>query len=288
MKGEVATIVENAIGEVYSRESRVLKLAKPTLPIYIEYPSTRGNTRLELLATNIRDFSTLDYLSVADLACFAEILAEVVKTYGPSKLRIGPGSISKLDVVLTGLRRACNNYFWDLRVAFPEPMASAVRLNQKLPESYRRALKKHEGLGYLIEKTMQIPEGLEVIHKRKWGENRDGNFFRFLRRLAEERVAIDHCLYSPDSQLVGAQLDILLEDRTLFYYCAADTASHPGAGNAILALSLEAHRERMLSQPDLAYSFGRGSELYKYRIANQCRLAYEIIGFFKNDCKTSY
>jgi hypothetical protein len=79
-----------------------------------------------------------------------------------------------------------------------------------------------------------------------------------------------------EGRLLAAQLDILGGHTRHYYHSASDTERAPGCGTAVLAGSWARF---LADEAARAYSFGRGSERYKYRYANAWRPLYEVRGF---------
>jgi hypothetical protein len=78
-----------------------------------------------------------------------------------------------------------------------------------------------------------------------------------------------------DGPLLGAQLDILGARTRHFYYCINDKDALPGVGTAVMGASWSA----FLASDEAEYSFGRGTERYKYRYADCVRTLFELRGF---------
>ena len=82
---------------------------------------------------------------------------------------------------------------------------------------------------------------------------------------------------SREGALVAAQLDILGTATRHDYYSVSDTDSVKGCGTAVLGVSWSRF---VADGRQTVYSFGRGSERYKYQYANGHQALFELRGFF--------
>lgn len=158
------------------------------------------------------------------------------------------------------------------------PFARKSSLMSAKSNSLRRALARAERDGITVETTALFPnQEIRALHRRRWGDNRDDKFFEMIRTLLEERCAELITARASDGRLVAAQLDILGTGTRHYYYSTSDPERVPGSGTAVLAASWRRFADTGAQR---IYSFGRGSEHYKYRYATACRELYELRGFY--------
>jgi hypothetical protein len=89
---------------------------------------------------------------------------------------------------------------------------------------------------------------------------------------AELITARDH-----DGDLIAAQLDIVGTFTRHYYYSVSDTDRVKGCGTSVLGASWARF---VADGRQTVYSFGRGSERYKYQYANGHHALFELRGFF--------
>jgi hypothetical protein len=160
-------------------------------------------------------------------------------------------------------------------------LASIVPVAIKVPrerKSLRKAIARAHQSGLVIQAATSFPKDeILGIHNRRWGRNRGDSFFKMLAALLDKGAAELISVRTADGILVAVQLDILGEARRHMYYSVSDTRRYPGAGTAALGFSM---RRFMQCSDRRIYSFGRGSERYKYQYANAVNEVFELRGFF--------
>jgi hypothetical protein len=155
------------------------------------------------------------------------------------------------------------------------PIACGI---SRVPHSLKRAIKKMQEMDVILENSTAFPEGeIRAIHERRWGGGRSDSFYKMLSMLVEMGCAELVTARLPSGQLVAAQLDILGDETRHFYYMAAETMTVNRVGSAVLGFSLTRFLELGAQH---RYSFGRGSERYKYQFADSVIELYELRGFF--------
>jgi hypothetical protein len=143
----------------------------------------------------------------------------------------------------------------------------------------RRAMGRAGRDGLVFDCTRSIdPQEVEALHIKRWGpSNRGKSFFHLLEALLSAGCAELITARNRDGTLVAAQLDLLGTFTRHYYYSISDTDRVKGCGTSVLGVSWS----RFLADGrQTAYSFGRGSERYKYQYANGHRTFFELRGFF--------
>jgi hypothetical protein len=121
-----------------------------------------------------------------------------------------------------------------------------------------------------------LPDGVEELHASAWGENRGRSFFNMLSFLIKQDFTEPFGIFRSNGELLGFQVNIRTSD-TFHYYYSVFRREEAGAGSAAMGLSYQ----RFLADDKMLYfSFGRGSERYKYRHANEIREVFELRGFY--------
>jgi hypothetical protein len=166
-------------------------------------------------------------------------------------------------------------WIWAEVLAAVAPIVS--RKPDRLHPSFRRAMARAEREGVRLERAWSINlDEVQRLHERRWGAgNRSTMFFRMLQMLMDDCDAQLFTARAGDGTLLGAQLDILGERTRHFYYCVNDKDALAGVGTAVMGASWSA----FLAGDEAEYSFGRGTERYKYRYADCVRTLFELRGF---------
>lgn len=150
----------------------------------------------------------------------------------------------------------------------------------KAPQaSLRKALVRAEKAQLLIGLTSCFDlHELQDLHRKRWGpDNRTANFFGMLGALLTAGCAEMVTARTSDGALVAVQFDIMGTTIRHDYYAVSDTLRASCSGTAVLGASW---RQFCESSSQTVYSFGRGSERYKYQYANGHRALFELRGFY--------
>jgi hypothetical protein len=120
-----------------------------------------------------------------------------------------------------------------------------------------------------------LPRGVEELHASAWGDNRNRAFFNMLSFLIKQDFTEPVGIFRSNGDLLSFQMNIRTSNTFHYYYSVS--GQEDGAGSAALGISYE----RFLTDDQMLYfSFGRGSERYKYRHANEIREVFELRGFY--------
>jgi len=167
------------------------------------------------------------------------------------------------------------DWLWDVALSATSPLIVG-----KAPHaSLRKALVRAEKAELLIGLTSCFDlHELQDLHCKRWGpHNRTANFFGMLGALLNAGCAEMITARASDGALVAVQFDIMGTAMRHDYYAVSDTLRASRSGTAVLAASWCRFCE---SISQTVYSFGRGSERYKYLYANRHRALFELRGFF--------
>jgi hypothetical protein len=154
------------------------------------------------------------------------------------------------------------------------PLARGVRTELK---RLRRAVARAERDGLKIDVAGSFPaDEIRALHGERWGDIRSDSFFRMLAALMEQKRAELVTVRNAKGSLFAAQLDIIGSAVRHQYFTVSDTRRAPGSGTAALGVSW---RRFLETEGHRVYSFGRGTERYKFQFANACRELFEVRGF---------
>jgi hypothetical protein len=238
-------------------------------------PNARGIRTVTVPAANEADFT---YHGDAGMGAdaFADFVAAALADSGADQLRLPLLSEAHATWLRDRLTTRLPDWAWGASLAALSPMAEgSMRQERRL----LRALARAEREGLVFETATALdPAEVQALHTRLWGPgNRSGVFFRMLAALLSAGCAELVTARGRAGELVAAQLDILGSATRHYYYSVADLERAPGCGTAVLAASWRRLRE---SGTRSIYSFGRGSERYKYQYANGHRALFELRGFY--------
>jgi hypothetical protein len=143
----------------------------------------------------------------------------------------------------------------------------------------RRAMARAERDGLVFDCTRSIDrQEVEAVHVKRWGPgNRGKSFFLLLEALLSAGCAELITARNRDGALVATQLDIVGTFTRHYYYSVSDTDRVKGCGTSVLGASWTRFA---VDGRQTVYSFGRGSERYKYQYANGHQALFELRGFF--------
>jgi hypothetical protein len=143
--------------------------------------------------------------------------------------------------------------------------------------SLLRAFEKAQQRDVTFDFPSNVPtnEALE-LHTRIWGPNRSGAFFGMLDELLRIGAAELLTVRDLEDRLIALGCDIVGERTRHLYYGVSDHESFPGIGTVTMGWSWERFME---SSTQTAFSFGRGSERYKYQYVNHDVELFELRGF---------
>lgn len=213
--------------------------------------------------------------SASDLA---EYIEEAILDSGADHLRIPLLSAQQARTLEEALVPRLSDWTLNSGLSSVIPLMSPAPGGKRIRSSLQRALARVRHAGLTVEIPVRFPttELLE-LHRSRWGPNRGEGHFRMLETLVEEGCAELATARTADGTLVAAQIDLLGAHIRHSYYAASAPDRARGCGTAVLG----AHCERFAEESGLcAYSFGRGSERYKYQYANGFREVYELKGFY--------
>lgn len=146
----------------------------------------------------------------------------------------------------------------------------------KLSDSLRKAVRLVEKNGWTVEVLDKIPAEIKELHSKKWGRNRNDDFFDFLDLMLSKDIAICHSIKN-DNKFSAISIDIKTSNAYHLYYSLYDHEGGAGAGTSTIGLLYE----QFIKNEKVDYfSFGRGSERYKFLYANRYYPLYEIRGFY--------
>jgi Acetyltransferase (GNAT) domain len=238
-------------------------------------PSRMGVRLLTVPAANEADF-TFHGNAGADGERLADFVAATVGESGADHVRLPLLSEAQAVWLRQRLAARLPDWIWSASLAAVAPLA-AGRVNKagQLRNAMARAV--HGGLALDCAHSMDAQE-VQAVHVKRWGPtNRGGAFFGMLDALLSAGCAELITARSREGVLVAAQLDILGSDTRHDYYSVSDTDSAKGCGTAVLGLSWSRF---VADGRQTVYSFGRGSERYKYQYANDHQALFELRGFF--------
>jgi hypothetical protein len=251
------------------------------IKIGVEVAGTRGEITVSLAAQDMRDFGLADSLPKEARSSFAEFLAEKIKESGATRLRIGPLGGESFSTLKKLLDPLVPEFLFTDAILSIEPLILKTSTS-RLPESLRRALKKAEKSGWIVDTSSFDPIEMEKIHSARWGKNRSPAFFEALRKFAGDPYGDCITIRDASGRILAQQIDFNLDGQRYYYYAAARHAEFPGIGTVLLAESIR----RFLDDPKASlYSFGRGGETYKYRYANRYRRNHYLVGYRTNGCE---
>ena len=237
-------------------------------------PQSSGARGLTVPAANEADF--MFHGTAGDgVDALADFIAATIVETGVDHLRLPLLSERQARILREGLAARLPAWIWADMLSAVSPIVS--RKPSRLPSSFRRAIARlqDEGIRLQQSRSMDVEE-LQRLHERRWGAgNRSNSFFQMLRMLMDECGAQLFTARAGDGTLLGAQLDIPGGRTRHFYYCVSDKDALGGLGTAVMGASWSA----FLAGDEAEYSFGRGTERYKYRYADSVKTLFELRGF---------
>jgi hypothetical protein len=174
------------------------------------------------------------------------------------------------------LSKKLPNWSWSISISAVTPLA--VEMFQENKSLLRAMLRiERAGINLAVSKSFDERE-MHEFHCRRWGAgNRSKSFFSMLNQLLTTGCAEMITARTSDGALNAAQLDIMGSVVRHAYYAISDTDRTSGVGTAVLGLSWYRY---VNSGTQKIYSFGRGTERYKYQYANCRRELFELRGFY--------
>jgi Acetyltransferase (GNAT) domain len=245
-------------------------------------PSRRGARLLTVPAANEADF-TFHGNADADGEQLADFVATAIAESAADHVRLPLLSEAQAAWLRHRLASRLPDWIWSASLAAVAPFAAGtMRQTDRLRRAMARA--EREGLAFNCGRSINRQE-LELVHVKRWGPgNRGTSFFHLLEALLSAGCAELITARNHDGALIAAQLDILGTFTRHYYYSVSDTDRVKGCGTSVLGASwirftADGHQT--------VYSFGRGSERYKYQYANGHRAFFELRGFFAPACSQS-
>jgi hypothetical protein len=236
----------------------------------------KGERLLTVPALNEADFIVHgDPGTTAD--SLADFIACSISESRADHLRLPLLTHEQAEALRVGLEERLDDWRIATALSAIAPIARKTRA-MRLPVPLRHALSHAKNSGHTIQQSSSLPvDEIRSIHGGRWGANRDQSFFAMLTRLLAEDCAELITLRASDGALLSAVVDVLGSSTRHYYYSVANTARASGCGIATLAVSW---RRFLESEAESSYSFGRGTERYKFRYADTYRELFELRGFF--------
>ncbi len=260
-----------------SRPDHVFQFEGSPFGYALTMAETPGERLLSVPGLREADFTCHGgpHATVEELAAF---VADAVDRCAADHLRIPLLSPEQAHALERALRTVLPGWRVAAALAAVAPYAQKSEGRSMWPESLRRALSRLTRQGTVVGvEGMLHRDDVLAFHRGRWGDNRDERFFGMLTALLARECAEVVTVRAEDGHLLAAQFDILGASTRHYYYSASDSTSVPGIGTAVLAGSWARFAD---SPTQRVYSFGRGSERYKYRYATGCRELFEVRGFF--------
>ncbi len=238
-------------------------------------PSGSGERLLTVPALHEADF-TFHGRTGSTSEEIADFIAKIALGSGADLIRLPLLSNLEAEALEGHLRRKLPAWRFDSFLSAVAPLASKAAGYSLKSASLRRASSSAtaSGLQVTVEDRLPIDE-VRQMHRQKWGDNRSPTFFSMLAHLVEHDCAELTTVRDEAGTLIASHLDILGTSTRHYYHSASATEAFPGAGSAALAASWERF---LASDTEQIYSFGRGSERYKYRYATGYRELFEVRG----------
>ncbi|HVT45781.1 MAG TPA: GNAT family N-acetyltransferase [Thermoanaerobaculia bacterium] len=236
-------------------------------------PRMRGERLLTVPGVNEADFH-FHGNSGTTSARLADFIAGAVQESGADHLKLPLLTNPQASLLAAQLSERLPEWRLSTALSAVCPTAAGVATE---PGILRKAILRAEREGLLVEASSTFPaEEIIALHRQRWGNNRGDSFFGMLQALLSGGLAELVTARTRDGRLAAAQLDILGTKTRHCYYVAADIEQASGGGTAVLGIQWR----RFLLSSSAVYSFGRGSERYKYQFATSCRELFEIRGFY--------
>lgn len=248
--------------------------------LHLGLTDRRGENTLKPLGFETRDFSPMEYMSEAELEDFGEFLRPILAAHRPTKVRLGPAGRDAIERLARVLERG-GEYVWSVDSYAIEALLTSAGFDAAW-RKHRQSFAKFTTGAFRLEEDGTFPVEAKGLHAGRWGENRSEPFFRLLAGLVDSGDTYICSLRKNDGTFIGTNVDILLPDKTLQYYCISGHDDYSGAGVCLLLHSILAWRRRAAGVDSHLYSLGRGGEPYKFRVADRYRLLYELKGHYKN------
>jgi hypothetical protein len=238
-------------------------------------PSRLGARLLTVPAANEADF-TFHGNAGAGGERLADFVAGAIAESGADHVRLPLLSEAQAVWLRQRLAARLPDWIWSASLAAVAPLAAGgIHKAGQLRNAMARAV--HDGLALDCTHSMDAQE-VQAVHVKRWGPtNRGSAFFGMLDALLSAGCAELITARSREGVLVAAQLDILGTATRHDYYSVSDTDSVKGCGTAVLGVSWSRF---VADGRQMVYSFGRGSERYKYQYANGHQALFELRGFF--------
>ena len=238
-------------------------------------PSRRGARLLTVPAANEADF-TFHGNADADGEQLADFVATAIAESTADHVRLPLLSEAQAAWLRHQLAARLPDWIWSVSLAAVAPLAvGRMHKTGQLRNAMARAV--DDGLVLDCSRSMN-PREVQAVHVKRWGPtNRGSTFFGMLDALLSAGCAELITARSREGALVAAQLDILGNATRHDYYSVSDTDSVKGCGTAVLGVSWSRF---VADGRQTVYSFGRGSERYKYQYANGHQALFELRGFF--------
>ena len=237
-------------------------------------PSVRGARRLTVPGADEADFlfHGEPRTSGAELADFID---HAIADSGVDHLRLPALNRLQAAHLKNHLSTKRPDWQWDVALAAISPL---VISSFKRTSILRTALKRADTLGISLElERTYDPLEFASTHTSQWGpESRSATFFRMIERLFQTGCAEILTARNDAGALLAAHVDILGDSTRHFYYSVCHPTEGSGCGTALLGLSWNRFRH---ATEERVYSFGRGTERYKFQYANAYRKLYELRGF---------
>jgi Acetyltransferase (GNAT) domain len=238
-------------------------------------PSRLGVRLLTVPAANEADFMFHGNAGVGGER-LADFVAAAVTESAADHVRLPLLSEPQAAWLRHRLAARLPNWIWGASLATVAPLAAGT---MRQTDRLRRAMARAERDGLVFDCTRSIDrQEVEAAHVKRWGPgNRGKSFFLLLEALLSAGCAELITARNRGGALVAAQLDIVGTFTRHYYYSVSDTDRVKGCGTSVLGASWTRFA---VDGRQTVYSFGRGSERYKYQYANSHRALFELRGFF--------
>jgi len=237
-------------------------------------PQSSGARALTVPAANEADFM-FHGAEGQGVGALARFIVAALAESGADHLKLPLLSAPQAAVLKAELGRRQTDWIWADSLSAVAPTIS--RKPETLPPNLRYDVKRAQRVGLRLERSISFErEEVRALHQCRWGEgNRSASFFGMLEMLVKDCNAEYFVARSGSGELLAAQVDIVGGRTRHFYYCVSDKRAFSGVGTAVMAVSWIA----FLEGKETVYSFGRGTERYKYRYADSVRTLFELRGF---------
>jgi hypothetical protein len=238
-------------------------------------PSQRGARRLTVPGADEADFLFHGEPSTTG-AELAEFIAHCIDSAGADHVRLPALPRDQATHLRTLLVSRRPDWQWDVALSAVSPVVVAEFQRTRILTG---ALKHAERTGIRLERAQTFdPQEFATVHAEQWGaHSRSSTFFLMLDRLFRAGCVDIFTARDTNSTLLAAHVDITGLRTRHFYYSVCRSPEGSGAGTALLGMSWNRFRE---SETEHVYSFGRGTERYKFQYATAVRTLFELRGFF--------